>query len=193
MVIRNGNAVLPYIFLSSFPFPVPPRYAHRILDPMRRGKRGQPAPNGHPRAHGAVAGMVGTAAVIVIFALVHTFLRAVPFLPLALAQAVVRAAPRGFATFFIEHLGHWAIRLAALATLAVFCVIGVGLGTLIPRLSQPLRGPVRAGAAAFTVMWAGTAALYPVPAGSVPGSGRTWRSTGSRSTASCSDPRPYVP
>jgi DMSO/TMAO reductase YedYZ molybdopterin-dependent catalytic subunit len=116
---------------------------------------------------GAAAGLVGAATLVLGGAVLHTLVRSFPFLPLALAQAVVRAAPGGFATFFIERLGHWAIRLAVVGTLGGFFVGAGLLGLLIPKWSRFLRGPVPAGAASFFPVWAISVAVYPSPAGSL--------------------------
>lgn len=49
----------------------------------------------------------------------------VSFAPAALAGALLRAAPGGVATFFIENLGHWARPLLVVGVL----VLAIGLGT----------------------------------------------------------------
>ena len=46
------------------------------------------------------------------------------FPPTALAGALVRETPGGVATFFIELLGHWALRLTALGALVVAGMVG---------------------------------------------------------------------
>src|SRR5947209_7423957 len=88
----------------------------------------------------AAAGLVGSAVVTGAMAIVHTVVPSMPFLPLALAQAVVKAAPGGLATYFIERLGHWAIRLAVVGTLVAFLASGALLGLLIPAFIAGLRG-----------------------------------------------------
>src|SRR2546426_6158848 len=79
----------------------------------------------------ALAGLAGSAAAMVAAALAHTLAPSVPFPPLAIAQAVVRAAPGGLATSLIDVLGHWALRLAVLGTLLAFLASGPVLGLLI--------------------------------------------------------------
>src|SRR5438128_2555214 len=88
----------------------------------------------------AAAGLVGSTAITGAMALVHTLAPSVPFLPLALAQAVVRAAPGGLATYFIERLGHWAIRLAVVGTLVSFLASGAVLGVIIAAMDERSRG-----------------------------------------------------
>ncbi len=120
------------------------------------------------RSHGvrpAVGGLVGAVVVIGSTAVVHTFVRAVPFLPLALAQALVRAAPGGFATFFIDRLGHWALRLAVTGTVLAFVAAGVALGLLIPRLIGLVRSAAAAGVLSFLPLWVVSVAFYPSPSG----------------------------
>ena len=110
-------------------------------------------------------GLVGAVVAIGATAVVHTFVRAVPFLPLALAQALVRAAPGGFATFFIDHLGHWALRLAVTGTVLAFIGAGAALGLLIPWLSGLVRSAAAAGLLSFLPLWLVSVAFYPSPTG----------------------------
>ena len=118
--------------------------------------------------HASVSGLVGSSAVTGAIAVGHTVFPGFPFLPLALAQALVRAAPGGVATYFIDHLGHWAIRLAVLGTLAAFLASGVLLGLLIPALMRLTRGSgVAAGAVSFWPLWFVSVLVYPSPVGSV--------------------------
>jgi len=101
-------------------------------------------------------------------AVVHTVAPSVPFLPLALSQAIVKATPGGVATYFIERLGHWAIRLAVVGTVVAFLASGALLGLLIPPLTRSLRGSASAtGAVSFAPMWLVAVLLYPSPAESV--------------------------
>ncbi len=116
----------------------------------------------------AAAGLVGSAVVTGAMAIVHTVFPSVPFLPIALAQAVVKAAPGGLATYFIERLGHWAIRLAVVGTLVAFLASGAVLGLLIPALTGGFRGRLlAAGAVSFAPMWLLSVLIYPSPAESV--------------------------
>jgi hypothetical protein len=61
---------------------------------------------GGTRRAGALAGLSGASAAIVLAAVLHTVAPAIPFPPQRITQALVRAAPGGFATYFIERLGH---------------------------------------------------------------------------------------
>ena len=116
----------------------------------------------------AAAGLVGSSVITGAMALVHTLAPSIPFPPLALAQAVVRAAPGGLATYFIERLGHWAIRLAVLGTLVSFLVSGAVLGLIIAATDERSRGRAWAtGAAAFAPLWLVSVLVYPSPAESV--------------------------
>ncbi|HEX9235876.1 MAG TPA: hypothetical protein VF972_06325, partial [Actinomycetota bacterium] len=102
-----------------------------------------------------MAGLVGSAAVTGATAVAHTVAPAVRFLPYALAQSLIRAAPGGLATYFIEHLGHWAMRLAVAGTAAAFVGSGAVLGLLISPLRRVGRGRITvAGVMAFLPMWA---------------------------------------
>ena len=106
---------------------------------------------------------MGGVVVIGATAIVHTFFRTVPFLPLALAQAVVRTAPGGFATFFIDRLGHWAMRLAVVGTVVAFVFAGAALGLLVPPLFRRVRNVAGAGALSFVPLWALSVVVYPTP------------------------------
>ncbi len=124
--------------------------------------KGAPLPGGRRAAAG---GLVGAVVVIGATAVVHTFVRTVPFLPLALAQALVRAAPGGFATFFIDRLGHWALRLAVTGTVVAFIAVGVGLGLLITWVSGSVRSAAASGVLGFLPLWLVSVAFYPSPSG----------------------------
>jgi DMSO/TMAO reductase YedYZ molybdopterin-dependent catalytic subunit len=112
----------------------------------------------------AAAGLVGAVVLLAATAVLHTFVRAVPFLPLVLAQAVVRAAPGGFATFFIERLGHWALRLAVTGTVVAFLLSGAALGLFISWLARFVRAVPVAGVLGFLPLWVVSVAVYPSPA-----------------------------
>lgn len=115
-----------------------------------------------------MAGLAGSSAAMVASALIHTVAPSIPFPPLAIAQAFVRVAPGGVATAFIELLGHWALRLAVLGTLAAFLAAGPLLGLLlIPAVGRRLRkGPYAAAAIALLPLALGMAFLPPMEAGS---------------------------
>jgi DMSO/TMAO reductase YedYZ molybdopterin-dependent catalytic subunit len=116
----------------------------------------------HPRRVALLAGLSGAAATIVLAALAHTFVRSMPFPPLVLAQSLVQATPGGVATFFIEHLGHWALRLAVVGTSLAFLILGALLGLVIPRARSFLRGSAPlAGALSFVPLWAASVVSYP--------------------------------
>ena len=109
-----------------------------------------------------MAGLAGAATTTVLAAALHTVAPAVPFLPESIAQSLVRAAPGGFATYFIERLGHWAIRLAVAGTFGAFLLAGAASGLLVPVLERRLlRSPLGAGAVSFLPLWAVSVILYP--------------------------------
>ena len=115
----------------------------------------------NPRA-AAAGGLVGGAAITILVAVAHSVAPSVPFLPESIAQSLVRAAPGGFATYFIERLGHWAIRLALAGTFAAFLGAGALVGLLIPWLMRRLSWSAwAAGVLAFAPAWAASVALYP--------------------------------
>ena len=111
----------------------------------------------NPRA--AAGGLVGGAAITILVAVAHSVAPSVPFLPESIAQSLVRAAPGGFATYFIERLGHWAIRLALAGTFAAFLGVGALVGLLIPWLMRRLSWSAwAAGVLAFAPAWAASPA-----------------------------------
>jgi DMSO/TMAO reductase YedYZ molybdopterin-dependent catalytic subunit len=109
-----------------------------------------------------VAGLAGASGQMVLAAVAHTLAPPLPFLPLSLSQALVRAAPGGFATFFIEALGHWALRVAVAGTTVGFLLAGALLGLLILDLHNGLGGrPRLAGVLALLPLWGATVLVYP--------------------------------
>lgn len=115
-----------------------------------------------PVRRALVAGLAGSAAVTGSAAVVHVLVPDVAFLPLAIAQRVVRVAPGGFATALIEALGAWAIRLAVIGASAAFLLSGLVAGAALPVLARVFRGRTGpAWAVAFLVLWAAAALLYP--------------------------------
>ena len=72
----------------------------------------------------AVAGLAGTAALTTGLALLSTLWTKVPFVPVNIAQRVVRITSGQVNSFFIDRLGHWAQRLALLGTCFGFVVAG---------------------------------------------------------------------
>ncbi|HYV02395.1 MAG TPA: molybdopterin-dependent oxidoreductase [Actinomycetota bacterium] len=108
------------------------------------------------------AGLAGSAAVTLTAAVVHAFVPDIRFLPFAIAQSLIRAAPGGFATYFIEALGHWAMRLAVVGTSAAFLLSGAVVGLFAPRLERIARGSdVAAWIAGFLALWGAAVGLYP--------------------------------
>ena len=76
---------------------------------------------------------------------------AVSFAPVALAGALLRAAPGGLATFFIENLGHWARPLLVVGVFAATMVFGAETlyrtavdGSARPRVAAVFLGVVAA-------------------------------------------------
>src|SRR2546425_12844358 len=75
----------------------------------------------------AVAGLVGAAALTVAAAVLHTVWPAVPFIPEAIAQRLVRLTSGSINSFFIDRLGALAKRLGLLRTGARFLGVGLAL------------------------------------------------------------------
>jgi DMSO/TMAO reductase YedYZ molybdopterin-dependent catalytic subunit len=116
------------------------------------------------RHRAALAGLFGSAVLVLVAGVLHAVAPSVPFLPEALAQALVRAPPGTVSSFFIELLGYWAQRLALVGTAVAFALSGAVLGLAIPSLARRLSwGRAWAGAIAFLPLWAVSVALYPAP------------------------------
>ena len=90
-------------------------------DPPPASAPGDSAP---PRRHARLAGAVGAVATLAVLSVVSSARPSIPFPPAALAEAAIRATPGDVATFFIELLQHWALRLLTLAALAGAVLVG---------------------------------------------------------------------
>ena len=110
-------------------------------------------------------GVVATALALSLLWLASGLSRSVVFPPTSFAGALVRETPGDVATFFIELLGHWALRLTTVAALAVSLIVGA------EALVRAARGnrlrPYLAGAILAAVSAAG-AAIEPSTDLSVP-------------------------
>jgi DMSO/TMAO reductase YedYZ molybdopterin-dependent catalytic subunit len=112
----------------------------------------------------ALAGLFGSAVLVLAAGVLHTVAPPVPFLPEALAQALVRAPPGSVSSFLIDLLGYWAQRLALVGTAVAFAGSGVLLGLAMPWLIRRTGwNRLWAGAVAFLPLWAVSVALYPSP------------------------------
>ena len=83
----------------------------------------------------AVAGLAGTAALTTGLALLSALWTKVPFVPVNIAQRVVRVTSGQVNSFFIDRLGHWAQRLALLGTCLGFVVAGLLAGVVVRALA----------------------------------------------------------
>ncbi|HEY3023533.1 MAG TPA: molybdopterin-dependent oxidoreductase, partial [Actinomycetota bacterium] len=114
----------------------------------------------------AVSGLAGGATVTVGGAILHTLVSSVPFLPIAIAQVLVRTTPGRFDSFFIDRLGHGAMQLAIIGTCIAYLLLAAALGVAIPwvrRVLLPLGAAARAagGPVAFLPLWVASVVLYP--------------------------------
>lgn len=91
----------------------------------------------HPLRAGTFAGAVALSVLWVASGV----LDGVPFAPAALAQWAIRSTPGDVATFFIETLGHWAMRLMTLGVLAASCLAAGMALSLSVRRSLPVSVP----------------------------------------------------
>ncbi len=87
-----------------------------------------------------VAGLLGSIAALALLWIASSLTRLLPFPPTAVAARIVRIAPGDLATFFIEALGHWALRLLTLGALAAALVIGAEALVVTSSGSRPRPG-----------------------------------------------------
>ena len=66
------------------------------------------------RRRARVSGALASAVALALLWSISGLSKSVSFPPTAIASAVVRETPGDVATFFIELLGHWAMRLVTL-------------------------------------------------------------------------------
>lgn len=109
--------------------------------------------------------MVATALALSVLWIAAGPTRSVVFPPTSLAGALIRETPGDVATFFIELLGHWALRLMTLVALASALVVGAE--ALVRTARSGLLHPYRAGAI-LAVVSAAAAAVEPSTELSVP-------------------------
>ncbi|CAN5513168.1 molybdopterin-dependent oxidoreductase [soil metagenome] len=91
-----------------------------------------------------LAGLLATAVATSGLWALSSLVASVPFPPAAFAEVLIRAAPGDVATFFIELLGHWAMRLLTTGVLAATVLVGAQALVATARNEGPR--PVVAGA-----------------------------------------------
>ena len=87
--------------------------------------------------------MAGVAAMTVataVLGLVHIVQASFPFPPLGLAQRLLRLIPGPLAVFFIDLLGHWALRLFAIGFTVASILAGGAAAVLVARAGAARRG-----------------------------------------------------
>ena len=117
------------------------------------------------RAIARRAGLVATALALAVLWIAAGLTRSVVFPPTSVAGALIREAPGDIATFFIELLGHWALRLMTVVALAGALVVGAE--ALVRTARSGRLHPYRAGAI-LAVVSAAAAAVEPSTELSVP-------------------------
>ena len=106
---------------------------------------GSPAhPTRPPRHELRLAGLLATGLCLTALWVISMLTSSVPFAPTALAEALIRITPGGVSTFFIESLGHWAVRLLGLGAVVGALIVGGELLAATVRSDERPR-PVVAG------------------------------------------------
>jgi hypothetical protein len=130
-------------------------------------------PRASPREPGRLAttavGLVSAASYTVGLAVVHTLVPRMSFPPIGIAQGLVRRAPGGFATFFIERLGYLAPPSAAVLTSVAFLAFGAGWGWAASFVPASATARSSIAASASVSLWALGAILTPSFEGEVGG------------------------
>jgi DMSO/TMAO reductase YedYZ molybdopterin-dependent catalytic subunit len=85
-----------------------------------------------------VAGIAATVVALALLGLVHLVQASFPFPPLGLAQWLLRLVPGPVAVFFIDLLGHWALRLFA-AGFTIGSIVAGGAAAILVARAGPAR------------------------------------------------------
>jgi DMSO/TMAO reductase YedYZ molybdopterin-dependent catalytic subunit len=86
-----------------------------------------------------VAGVSAMLVATAVLGLAYLVQPSFPFPPLGLAQRLLRLVPGPVAVFFIDHLGHWALRLFAVGFTVGSILAGGVAGVLVARRPAPTR------------------------------------------------------
>jgi DMSO/TMAO reductase YedYZ molybdopterin-dependent catalytic subunit len=84
-------------------------------------------------SEGFVAGVAAMLVATAVLGLVHLLQASFPFPPLGLAQRLLRLVPGSLAVFFIDLLGHWALRLFAVGFTVGSVLAGGAAAALVAR------------------------------------------------------------
>src|SRR5215207_6561399 len=145
---ETAHVVAQYWSATGRPAPEPPPpEAARNGSGGRHARRVAPGP-GYRRGVRArtsfVLGCAATTVALAVFGLVHLVQASFPFSPLGLAQRLLRLVPGPVAVFFIDLLGHWALRLFAVGFTGASILAGGAAAVLVARA-----GPTRRSRAAW--------------------------------------------
>jgi hypothetical protein len=86
-----------------------------------------------------VAGVSAMLVATAVLGLVYLVQPSFPFPPLGLAQRLLRVVPGPVAVFFIDRLGHWALRLFAVGFTVGSVLAGGVAGVVVARRPAPTR------------------------------------------------------
>jgi DMSO/TMAO reductase YedYZ molybdopterin-dependent catalytic subunit len=98
------------------------------LTPPDPPPSGPAAPTPASRREGATAGVAATLVALAVFGAAHLVSPSAPFPPLAIGQRVLALVPGPLASFAIDVLGHWALRLFVIGVLAATLALGGAAG-----------------------------------------------------------------
>src|SRR6266536_6388317 len=82
-------------------------------------------------SEGAVAGAGATLVGTALLWGAHLLQGGVPFAPLSIAQRALHLVPGRLAVFFIERMGHWALRSFVIGVLLATLALGALAGSLV--------------------------------------------------------------
>jgi DMSO/TMAO reductase YedYZ molybdopterin-dependent catalytic subunit len=116
-----------------------------------------------------LAGLFGAGIALLADGALHLVAPAVPFAPVAVGQAVIRAAPGAVDAFFINRLQHLARPMAVIGAIVGFVVLAVALGMAVGPVSRRLGGRVFLASSFLSApLYAFAVATYRRESGSVP-------------------------
>src|SRR5438552_298524 len=109
---------------------------------------------------GVVAGLLGAGVALFADSVLHILAPAVPFTPVSVAQAVIRAAPGAVDAFFIDRLQHLARPTAVVGSVVGFVLLAGLLGAALPAARRRLGSAPFAAAVLALPVYGLALALY---------------------------------
>jgi DMSO/TMAO reductase YedYZ molybdopterin-dependent catalytic subunit len=135
----------------------------RVKTGEHRRADADPAPQREtvrPRRAGIAAGLLGAGVALCADGVLHVLVPPVPFAPISVAQAVIRAAPGAVDAFFIDRLQHLARPVAVVGSVLGFVLLAAVLGAALPEVRRRLGSGAFAAAVLSLPLYGLSLALY---------------------------------